>query len=275
MGAVLDRPGFESDDTERGGVQSVEVAGAILKAIADLQHPSTLAEIARHAGIHPSKVHRYLVSLTRADLVEQDAARGKYGPGPLTVTLGLARLRDLDFVSIASSRLKLLRDAVDETALLVMWSDQGPIVLKLEESARPVFLNVRVGSTLPLFRTAAGHVFSAFLQPSRIKSLLDREMKEFGSADARKTFLAELADVKKSRLGRVEGRLVPGVSALAAPIFNLEGQIVAAIGLLGRDVDLDLSVTGRAAQALLEAARAISEKLGCLAYDEQPQSNKR
>ena len=59
----------------------------------------------------------------------------------------------------------------------------------------------------------------------------------------RKAFLEELVEVRKSRLGRVEGRLVPGVSALAAPVFNLDGQIVAAIGLLGRDVDLDLSVT--------------------------------
>ena len=266
----MDKSALHSDERESGGVQSVEVAGDILRAIVSLQHPSSLAEIARRAGIHPSKVHRYLVSLTRIELVEQDAARGKYGAGPLAVSLGLARLRDLDFVSIAILHLKALRDTADETALLATWSDHGPIVLKLEESARPVFMNIRVGSTLPLARTASGLVFSAFLPFGRIKPLLEREMEEIDSPDARQAFLANIAAVRKTKLSGVQGDLVPGVNALAAPIFDVDGQIVAAIGLIGRDVDLNVSTTGRAAMALLETAKTISEKLGCLEYDKPP-----
>src|ERR1700740_601494 len=105
----METEGAETDDRERGGVQSVEVAGEILHAMVALQRPSTLAEIARRAGVHPSKAHRYLVSLMRADLVEQDSSRGRYGAGPLAVSLGLARLRDLDFISIATPYLAGLR----------------------------------------------------------------------------------------------------------------------------------------------------------------------
>jgi DNA-binding IclR family transcriptional regulator len=255
------------EDKRDGGVQSVEVAGVILRAMIELQRPSSLTDIARHTGIHPSKVHRYLLSLIRIELVEQDIARGRYAPGRLAVSLGLARLRDLDFVSIAAPRLAALRDATNETALLAMWSDHGPVVLKLEESARPVFLNVRVGSTLPLCRSATGQVFAAFLPAAQVTALIDQEL---GSSEARRGFAAQVAEVKLSKLGRVQGGLVPGVSALAAPIFNVDGQIVAAIGLLGRDVDLDISITGSTASGLIDAAKTISERLGSVSYEKTP-----
>jgi DNA-binding IclR family transcriptional regulator len=257
------------EDKRDGGVQSVEVAGTILRAMIALQGPASLTDIARNAGIHPSKVHRYLLSLIRIELVEQDVARGRYGPGPLAVSLGLARLRDLDFVSIAAPRLAVLRDSTNETTVLTMWSDHGPVVLKLEESGRPIFLNVRVGSTLPLCKSATGQVFAAFLPPTRAKELIDQELP---SPEARRAFWEQIAAVKVSRLGRVQGAIVPGVSALAAPIFNVDDQIVAAIGLLGRDVDLDVSLTGSAASALIETAKSISERLGSMYYDSTTQA---
>jgi len=249
----------EDQERDRTGVQSVEVAGDLLRALAELGGRGTLADIAKRCGVHPSKAHRYMVSLVRAELVEQDADRGRYAAGPLAMTLGLMRLRSLDFVAAASAKLTTLRDATDETSFLAMWSDQGPVVLKLEESSRPVFLNIRVGSTLPLSGTATGQVFAAYLPQEQIRPLLHRELGRDGRVES---FLRGLEAVRAAGLGGVQGDLVPGVSALAAPIFGIDGRIAASIGLLGRDVDLDTSPSGPAAQALAEAAAAVSRDLG-------------
>jgi DNA-binding IclR family transcriptional regulator len=69
----------------RLGIQSVEVAARILRALAQAGRSLPLKDLARAAGMHPGKAHRYLVSLTRVELVIQDETSGHYGIGPAAI----------------------------------------------------------------------------------------------------------------------------------------------------------------------------------------------
>jgi DNA-binding IclR family transcriptional regulator len=222
--------------------------------------PVPLKDVARLSRLHPSKAHRYLVSLIRTELVEQDPTSGRYGVGPLGMALGLAGLRNVDVVRAATAELPALRDEIDETVLLALWSSHGPVVFRLEESRRPVYMNIRVGSVLPLLRTATGLIFTAFLPADRTHALLDAEGKPANDA----TLQAVLAEVRSRRLARVTGDLVPGVNAVAAPVFDEKGQVAAVIGALGRTEELDADFDGPVAGALARAAERISRRLGHL-----------
>ena len=70
-----------AEPPERGGVNAVEVAGALLRALADTAGPSRLADLARATGMPSAKAHRYMVSLIRAGLIEQDPASSRYDRG--------------------------------------------------------------------------------------------------------------------------------------------------------------------------------------------------
>src|SRR5258707_6021412 len=99
---------FAGDDmalksTLRPGIQSVEVAAQLLQALIAAGRPVPLKDLARLARMHPGKTHRYLVSLTRTDLVSQDEASGHYGIGPMAIALGLAGLRNVDVVRISAA----------------------------------------------------------------------------------------------------------------------------------------------------------------------------
>jgi len=242
------------------GIQSVEVAAGLLRALIASGRPAPLKDIAGLARLHPGKAHRYLVSLTRAGLVEQDAATGHYGIGALAIALGLAGQRNVDVVRVARSRLPALRDTIDETVLLALWSQQGPVVFDLEESARPVTMNVRVGSILPLLTTATGRVFAAFLPDPLTRTLIAAERAATRTSNAAIGKL--LARTRTIGLAHVSGDLVPGVNALAAPVFDHKGRIAAVIGVLGRREDLDVAFDGPVARALREAADGISQRLG-------------
>ncbi|MBS0553285.1 MAG: helix-turn-helix domain-containing protein, partial [Proteobacteria bacterium] len=74
------------------GVQSLEVGMSILKAMATGRRSMMLKDIAAAAGMPPSKVHRYLVSLIRSGLVEQDRLTSRYDLGPFALNLGLVAL---------------------------------------------------------------------------------------------------------------------------------------------------------------------------------------
>ena len=250
------------DERDQSGIQSVEIAGQVLRAIIAAGEPVPLREIAARANIHPSKVHRYLVSLTRTGLVEQDSQRGYYGAGPLTIPLAFTRLRSLDFVALSEPVLAELRDASKETALLAIWSESGPVVLRLYESARPVFLNMRIGSVLSL-DSASGLALSAFIPELQLKAVLETQIVQGRlKRPATKPFLVKLEEVRRDGVASVRGTLVPGVNAIASPIFDGGGRAVLAVGILGHETDVDTSLDSRLSQLVLDGARLASERMG-------------
>ncbi|WP_066967676.1 IclR family transcriptional regulator [Rhizorhabdus dicambivorans] len=236
-----------------GGVQSVEVAGAILNAFVEAQRPVNLTEIAKIAGMHPAKMHRYLASLMRTQLIEQDPSTGRFRPGPLTIPLAFGRLRNLNVISCAAPILADLRDATGETAMMSIWTENGPVVMRLEESARPVFLNVRVGSTLPLYHTAAGRAFAANKSAVQIRDVA--EPPPFWTDDL-------AAKIRADGVAALSDALVRGVNAIAAPVMDAFDNVAAVIGVVGHEQFLDIAVDGPTAEKLKAAARQFSRALG-------------
>ena len=79
-----------SDEKEsKHGVQSLEVGAGVLRAVVNGHRAMMLKEIAAAADIPPSKAHRYLVSLIRSGLIEQDPATSRYSLGPFALNIGL------------------------------------------------------------------------------------------------------------------------------------------------------------------------------------------
>src|SRR5579864_5166633 len=82
----------DEPDDQRPGIQSVEIGAEILRTLATFGRPVPLRSLAAKCVMPVGKVHRYLVSLTRAGLVEQDATNGYYGVGRSSIAIGLSGL---------------------------------------------------------------------------------------------------------------------------------------------------------------------------------------
>jgi len=250
---------------QRPGIQSVEIASRILAAMTEAGRSLQLKELARGSGMPAAKVHRYLVSLTRTNLVTQGSGDGRYSIGPAAIALGLAGLHSVDVVRIASEFLIELRDASGETAVLAVWSSAGPAVIRIEESGRPVFMNVRVGSTLPILRSAVGRVFAAYLPGQETAALIAKERRlPRGNTRGGKRAGARaiIAETRSRGLAVIDGDLVPGVTAIASPIFDHRARIVASVALLGGSEHLDARPNSKARALLKKIAAAISARLG-------------
>ena len=251
---------------ETPGIQSVEIAARILAALAEGGGALPLRALAAATGMHRRKVHRYLISLARAGLVSREPEFGHYGIGPLTITAGLAGLNRLDPVRLAYSALPALRDRIGETVVLAVWGERGATVIALEESARAVTLNVRVGSVLPLRGSAMGRIFAAFLPASTVRKVLmaegGRDRAGRGPILGKADFARVLDAIRRDRIARIEGTLIPGLNAMAAPVFDQRGKLVLVLGVVGRRETLSVRLRGAAAQALRNAAEALSLQLG-------------
>ena len=248
------------------GIQSVEIAARILRALAEGGGALPLRALAAATGMHRGKVHRYLISLARAGLVTREADFGHYGIGPLAISAGLAGLNRLNPVRLAYAALPALRDRIGETVVLAVWGERGATVIALEDSARPVTLNVRVGSILPLRTSAIGRVFAAHLPEPVLRPVMAAEAKRSSApAKAPQSSAAKariLAAVRREGLAAVEGTLIPGLNALAAPVFDQRGALVLVLGAVGRRETLAARPRGPAAAALKEIAADLSRQLG-------------
>jgi DNA-binding IclR family transcriptional regulator len=263
----IDPDGTTAPGSSQAGVQSVEIAANILKALASGGSPLPLKGVAKAAHMSRAKVHRYLVSLKRAGLVAQDARSGDYRIGPAAVTLGLVGLRGLSPVRTMNEALPDLRDRLDETVTLAIWGETGPVIIAMEEPGKAVTINVRIGSVLSLGMSAIGRTFAAFLPEAVTRDRIARE-RAAAAADGNNIYpdaagLSEiLAEVHTRRMTRVRGTVMPGIDALAAPIFDHTGKVIGVICSFGRAGSFDSRLTGKIAQILAEVSVDLSRQFG-------------
>lgn len=256
----------------RQGIQSVEVAGPILQALVVAEGPMMLRDLAAVARMPAAKAHRYLVSLARLGLVEQDEATGRYDLGPFALALGLSALNRLDAIKPASKAIEHLRDELGETAGVVTWGTHGPTYIRIAEPLRPVTVALRAGATAPLTASAAGFVFLAHLPESVSAPVLKRETSGKGISHAHtplkqairsgKQLATVVQRVRKDGVACAISAYAPGVNSYAAPVFDHMGRLVFALTVIGYAVHLGSSPDTPVARALRQAAQAVSAQLG-------------
>jgi DNA-binding IclR family transcriptional regulator len=213
-----------------------------------------------------AKVHRYLVSLERMGFVEQDPASARYRLGSQALQVGLSALSDVDFVREGSNMLPKLAERLNESVFLSVWTDRGPVIVRWEDGGRPVTVNVRVGSAMPLLNSATGQACAAWMPEIQIVSLIDRELRGPGAGKAGLTdwlnCRARWQTVRHEGVARIAGTIINGIDSVAVPVLDAQGKLEGAITALGLSSVFDATLEGPASRLLREAGRALSLRLG-------------
>lgn len=250
------------------GVQSVEIGLRVVTALAQSPGPSTLRDIAKAAGLSPSKAHRYLVSLCRTGVAEQLPTNGRYDLGRALITFGLAALNRLDEYRVADSALEELVTETGLAATLVIWGNRGPTLVRRKEPPTSVVVSVRIGAVLSTVSSGSGRVFAAFLPPEIVTPIIDAEFAaglrptEMGKPLTRKAFDKLIGQIADERLARIQGDLTAGIDGVCAPVFNHEGKIAMVLTLIGMHGTLDLAASAKPAKVLARVANDLSWRIG-------------
>ncbi|MFM7331778.1 MAG: IclR family transcriptional regulator, partial [Brachymonas sp.] len=235
------RPSSAAPPKSQAGIQSVEVGFALLDALGQAPGAMMLRDLALAAGMSPAKAHRYLVSYQRLGLVTQDGASTRYDLGPAALKLGLASLERLDAVQLARSRMDDLMEKIGHTVAIAVWGNHGPVIVHWQEPARAVTVNLRLGDVMPLLGSATGRCFAAFAPPAQVQPLLGAEMAQLGALKTARTGMPRnekqvqtlLQETREQGLGRVVDTLLPGISGLAAPVWDASGRVCLSLVSLG------------------------------------------
>jgi DNA-binding IclR family transcriptional regulator len=248
---------------DRRGIKAVEVAGQILDHLARAQTPVALRELAAAGRMSPGKVHRYLASFVVSGLARQDPNTRQYALGPLAMRLGLAALNSYQPLRDSIALQRELRDRFDETLVLSVWGAQGPTIVHVEESSQPIIMTMRVGAVLPMLATATGLAFAAFLPRHFTEPLIRTALNAEHSLDLFARDLATIdrliMQVHEQGYAYNEGHLMPGVSAVAFPLFDRTMTLVAVLAVMGRNERLNPCDGAEMIAHLKKATRNLSQ----------------
>ena len=247
------------------GIQSIEVGGRLLLALAGHGRPLALKDLAQAAGMSPPKAHPYLVSFGKLGLIVQDGSSGRYGLGPLALQLGLISLQQYEPVRLATARLPDLAQAIGQTVAIAVWGTHGPTIVRTEEAPSPVHITMRHGAVMSLRGTASGRLFAAHLPRDVVQAVV---MAATGKAAALavfdKAFEQELLAIRKAGFSHAVDSAVPGVSGLAAPVFDATGALLLSLTAIGATPGFDTRAGGAAARTLKRCAAELTAQLGAV-----------
>ena len=246
----------------RQGIQSVEIAMTVLLALERGAGPMTLTQIADSCGMRASKVHRYLVSLGRVGLVSQSPRSGRYDLGPAMRRLGAEALRRMDEVGVASEYLADLRDRTKHAVSLLAWGDKGPVVVRWEPGAYPLSSTVRVGSTLPVLTTSAGHVFLSCLPDAVTEPVVRAAQAADPSVPSDEEIARIKAEVRRKGFALTTDAMVPGATAVGAPVFATEASLPLVVVIVVPAPHSQPAVVSKVCAELVAMTRTISAGLG-------------
>lgn len=244
---------------ERAGprrIGAIEVGFRLVRVLESADGPLPLKELSERAGMPPSKAYAYVASFVHEGMLVQDSGNGRYGLGPFAMSLGVAALRQSDLVEVARRESAPLSEATTCSVMLTTWGNRGPAIVYRVDGQRRGPTSVRVGYVLPLWRSAAGRVFLAYLPERETAALLRAEEDRLDEVEV---------EAEKTRI-RCAGFALTGegdeFSGIAAPVLDHDGQLVAALTLsrpYGENTRERRVELGRTVRA---AAAAISRQLG-------------
>ena len=243
---------------EKGGIQSLERAFAILEQVASRRDGINLSELSKAVGVHNSTTFHLLKTMVQLGYVTQMRESKRYRIGSRLFTLAAGALEENSLLELATPVLEKLSRDTGEAAHVAIRSGNEVVVIARTAGAGMLQLAVRAGAARPAHATALGKVLLAALRPQELAQFLSgMEMRRYTPKTivGREAFLRELEDVRKRGIAFDDGEFDAELRCVAVPVYDFAGRVAGTIGISGPIWRLSLqSLQDKARQARVSAA---------------------
>lgn len=246
---------------ETVGVQSVDRAISVLEILAR-RGEAGVSEVAAEIEVHKSTAFRLLGALEGRGLVEQAGNRGKYRLGVGLIPLAGAVADRLDVTGQARPVCERLAAELGETVNVAVLQGQWAVNVDQARGPSTVSTHNWVGQLTPSYCTSSGKVLLAFTDPTRrgplppLRRFTDRTVTDPAVLER------ELEALRVAGVGRVYEEYEVGLNAIAAPIRDRVGSVVAALSVSGPSYRLTPQRMDEIVPALRAGAAEISRRMG-------------
>jgi IclR family pca regulon transcriptional regulator len=260
--------GSAAEDIRRAASKSPLFNSSLAKGLAVLtafgsQTPvHSLPGLASSTGLTVSAVQRLCYTLEALGYLRRDPVSKRLALTPAVVELGLRYIQTNHLLDLSHPYLLDLNIKTGETVNLSLPSGRDMVFVVSLLGHKQISVQLPIGGRYPIYCTAAGRAFLSGLTPEQGEKLIDQfEFTRFTPQTI--TSARRLKDlVKNARQAGyafAEGEYYRGDLNISAPVFNSQGEAIAAVGVSVPASRWNLeSACKSIAPQVIETARAIS-----------------
>lgn len=249
--------------TAQTGTQSIDRAAQLLVHVVESVEPPSVGDLSERTGLPKSTTSRLVGALERQGLVQRDAARGSLRAGPVLQRFARRETGEADLVELAADALDRLAAASGETVNLGVATPHAVEQLDQRDSRHILGSTNWVGRSVPPHGSALGKVFYAYgtlpLPREPLEPLAPRTITEPQALER------DLETVRARGYATAVEELEPGLWAVAAPVRDARGGVVAALSISGPTVRLHGDLLDDLGRLCRREADVLSTRLG---YDD-------
>lgn len=244
-------------------IQSVAKAMKLLDILAASAGPLSLAEISVMTGWPKSTIHGLLSTMRETSVVSQDS-EGRYMLGIRLFEYGCTLSNSWNIIETAKPFIQHVSYHTGEAVFLSILDRGEVITLDRAENRIGLPMSAEMGCRLPVHCTSQGKLFLSYMTEEEQDQLLNRtELLAYTQHTivTRAQLQKEFSKIRQQGYAIENGEYKVGLRSVAAPIFDTDGNVRYAIGIIGMFRQLETDRFEKAVQVVRETADKISKEL--------------
>lgn len=229
--------GLDIGDKDRNFVTALARGLDVLRCFRRGEVSLTNSDFAERTGLPKATISRLTYTLCELDYLVTDPDAGTYRLGAGVMQLGFGVLSAMDIADRVGPCLKTLRDGPNSyiTAALGEPHRLDVIYLAAEKSREDVSLTMRIGSRLPLFRSAVGRAILVGMTDESRDNMIKLAAQEGDdiAKDARDHIASAIDEFDAKGFCTSYGCWRQDVNGIAVPIRTMDGQRVYGLNVGG------------------------------------------
>ena len=238
----------------------------VLSAFTPQKPGLSISEITELTGLPQSTTFRLVYTLENLGYLIRDQETRKYHHSSRMLAIGIAALESLDIRKVALPFMQTLSQGVNETVKLGILDGVEVVILASVVVPDKLSIPTPIGHRWPVYCSSLGKAMLAFQLPDKRDKIITAI--EFKPRTARTIvdpveFKDHLRLTRERGYSIVEEELIAGMGSIAAPIFDHNGDVIAAIDISTLRFGPEMhNNQDRLIQELIQCAKLISKSLG-------------
>jgi IclR family pca regulon transcriptional regulator len=227
-------------------VQSLERGLSVIRSFDADRPEQTLSEVAASAGVTRAAARRFLLTLEELGYVRSEGRF--FSLTARVLELGYAYLSSLSLPDVAEPHLESLVAEVNESSSVSVLDGNDVVYVARVPTSRIMTVVISVGTRFPAYATSMGRVLLAGLTEAELELYLTNVLLESLTPRTVSSVAAlrgELARVRAQGYALVNQELEDGLRAIAAPVRDRTGRVIAAVNVSAHASRTSLEVMRR------------------------------
>lgn len=228
---------LDAEGKDRNFVTALARGLELLRCFRSNEITLTNSDFSERTGLPKATISRLTHTLCALDYLVADTRVGTYRLSAGVLQLGYGVLSSMDIADRAEQEMNALRDGPNSYITVALGEQHRLEVVYLltKRSFEGVSLSIRVGSRLPIFRSAIGRAILVAMQEEDLERVFSfaREEGEDVEAEGREQFAQAAAEYAEKGFCSAYGTWRSDVNGIAVPVTSLDGARVYGLNVGG------------------------------------------